>query len=359
MRNCIRVEMEIPEETMGIDLGDRWSHYCIVEREGKVVEEGRVPTRRQAMEKFFGTYGPLRVVMESSTHSRWMKEVAERKGHEVVVSNPRRVRLISSSGQKGDRLDAEFLARLGRVDPKLLFAIRHRGEEAQADLAVLKARDELVQARTQLINHVRGRVKSFGERLPSCSTESFHRQVPALIPKRLGRALDPLLEMIQQLNQQIRHYDEQIKQLCEKYSETEILRQVKGVGPILSLAYVLTLEEGGRFGRSRVVGAYFGLTPRQDQSGARDPQLRITKQGDAFVRKLLINAGHYIVGPFGEDCDLRRHGEKIAARGGKNAKKRAVVAVARKLSVLLHHLWMSGEVYDPLYQHPKETRRVA
>ena len=115
-----------------------------------------------------------------------------------------------------------------------------------------------------------------------------------------------------------------------------------------ALAYLLTLEEPGRFEQSRSVGAYVGLTPRRDQSGQTDKQLRITQCGDGYLRQLLVTSSHYILGPFGPDSDLRRYGLRIAERGGKNAKKRAVVAVARKLAVLLHHLWKTGVDYEPL-----------
>lgn len=136
----------------------------------------------------------------------------------------------------------------------------------------------------------------------------------------------------------------------EKYQHTELLRQVTGVGPVTSLAYVLTLETPLRFARSRDVGPYLGLVPDQDESGECQPQLGISKAGDRMLRKLLVGSAHYILGPFGPDCDLRRFGMKLCARGGKNAKKRATVAVARKLAVLLHRLWISGDVYEPLRQ---------
>ena len=312
------------------------------------------------MERFFKSQPKMRVVLETGTHSRWVQAIAKEQGHEEIVANPRQVRLISQNRKKSDRKDGELLGRLGRVDPELLYPIQHRGEAAQADLAVVKARDELVRARTRLVNHIRGSVKAFGERLPSCSTEAFPHRVQLHIPGCLKTALEPLLEMIEQLTAQIRQYDRQIQQLCQqKYPDTEILQQVRGVGPITALAFVLTLEDAHRFGRSRQVGAYLGLTPRQDQSGTRDPQLRITKAGDRFVRKLLVGSAQYILGPFGSDCDLRRYGERIASRGGKSAKKRAVVAVARKLSVLLHHLWVTGEKYEPLYNSKEYLEGVA
>ena len=151
----------------------------------------------------------------------------------------------------------------------------------------------------------------------------------------------------------IQVYDERIEKLGrEKYGHTELLRQVKGVGPLTSLAYVLTLENPDRFAKSRDVGPYLGLVPKQEESGDSQPQLGISKAGDVMLRRLLVGSAHYILGPFGPDTDLRRYGLRLCERGGKNAKKRAAVAVARKLAVLLHRLWISGEVYEPLRQAP-------
>ena len=185
--------------------------------------------------------------------------------------------------------------------------------------------------------------------MPKCPARTFHKNAPEHIPEALRPALDPILETIGSLTGRIRDYERQLETLSKKcYPETELLRQVEGVGPLTALTFVLTLEDPYRFEKSRSVGAYLGLVPARDQSGERDPQKRISKEGDEMLRRLLVSGAHYVLGPFGSDSDLRRHGEKIASRGGKNAKKRAVVATARKLSVLLHSLWMSGEVYEPL-----------
>jgi transposase len=360
MSHFSRENWEIPAFTLGMDLGDKQSDYCLLDVQGKVIERGQVSTRRRALEEFFAQQPSSRAVIECGTHSRWVEQVAVEAGHEVIVSNPRRVALISGNRKKRDPIDAQMLARLGRFDPELLFPIRHRGEEAQRDLALIKARDELVKARTQFINHIRGRVKSMGERLPSCSASSFPRQVWALIPESLRAAIEPLLDLIDQFTRQIRDYEREIERLCEdKYPETAGLRQINGVGALTSLAYVLVLEDPHRFGRSREVGAYLGFTPKQDQSGEHDPQLRITKEGDELLRRLLVSAAHYILGPFGPDCDLRRGGEKVMAGGGKYAKKRAVVAVGRKLSVLLHHLWITDEEYDPFYNSRRQQAQAA
>jgi transposase len=351
---------EIPAFTLGMDVGDKKTDYCLLSQDGKVLERGKVSTRRRALEEFLSEQPPSRAVIECGTHSRWVQQVGVEAGQEVIVSNPRRVRLISHNRKKRDRIDAEMLARLGRFDPELLFPIRHRAEEAQRDLALIKARNELVKARTQFINHIRGRVKSMGERLPKCSTGSFSKRVWALIPESLRAALEPLLDLIEQFTRQIRRYEQEIEKLCEeKYPETAVLRQIKGVGALTSLAYILVIEDPHRFSRSREVGAYLGFTPKLDQSGEQDPQLRITKEGDELLRRLLVNAAHYILGPFGPDCDLRRGGERVLAGGGKYAKKRAVVAVGRRLSVLLHHLWITGEEYDPFYNRRRQHAQAA
>ena len=265
------------------------------------------------------------------------------------MANPRKVALISRNERKSDRMDAELLARLGRADPELLSPIQHRGETAQVARGVLKSRDALVGARTKLINHVRGIVKSFGHRMPSCSAARFHKLTDE-VPQKLTAALKPVMEMIGTLTDQIDGFDHAIDRVSEaSFPETELLRKIPGVGAVTALAFVTTLEDPQRFKRSRSVGPYLGLVPRRDQSGEVDKQLRISKAGDSFLRRLLINAGHYILGPFGPDCDLRRWGIPLTERGGKAAKKRAVVAVARKLAVLLHRLWHTGEDYDPLY----------
>jgi transposase len=284
----------------------------------------------------------------------------EECGHKVLVANPRKTRLIYGQGRKTDKLDAEKLARLARVDPKLLSPLEHRGEASQAHLALIRSREVVVRSRAQLINHVRGTVKSFGARLPKCSTASFHKKVAACIPEELQPALEPLLETIASLSTRIRHYDRELEQLAqEHYPQTKLLRQVQGVGTLTALTFVLTLEDPGRFEESRSVGAYLGLIPSKDQSGERDPQKRISREGDEMLRRLLVGSAHYILGPFGEDSDLRRQGLKIAGGAAKNARKRAVVAVARKLSVLLHHLWISGEVYEPLYNSRQLKGRAA
>jgi transposase len=342
--------------TIGLDLGDKHSHLCVLDESGECVEQARLTMTPQALSKRFEGCAPCRVALEVGTHSPWVSRVLEACGHEVLVANARKLRFITRSENKEDRLDAEMLARVARMDPRLLYPIQHRSRQAQQDLALLRSRDALVRSRTSLVTHVRGSVKSFGARLRSCSARSFHKQAPSQIPDELRPALRPILETIGVLTRRIQRYDKRIEALAERYPETMLLRQVGGVGPITAACYVLTLEDPQRFGNSRRVGAYLGLRPRRNQSGKRDPELRITKCGDRDLRRLLVQAAHYILGPFGADCDLRRWGLALAGRGMKNAKKRAVVAVARKLAVLLHRLWVTAEVYEPLRQAAASPR---
>jgi transposase len=345
------VSKDQPQMTAGLDLGDKYSYLCLIDTQsGEVIEEGRLRTTPEAFERRFASERALRIAIEAGTHSPWASRVLEECGHEVLVANARKLRLIYANKQKTDEIDAENLARLARVDPKLLYPLKHRGEDSQAHMALIRSRQALIGCRTQLVNHVRGAVKSFGARLPKCPARSFHNRAPEHIPEALCAALGPILEQIGSLTERIREYDRKLETIAkEHYPETELLRQVEGIGPLTALTFVLTLEDPHRFEKSRSVGAYLGLVPATSQSGERDPQKRISKEGDEMLRRLLVGSAHYILGPFGGDSDLRRHGEKIASRGAKNAKKRAAVAVARKLAVLLHRLWVSGEVYEPLY----------
>src|SRR5687768_11998681 len=339
-----------PKMTGGLDLGDKYSYLCLIDTDsGEVLEEGRLRTTPETFRRRFASEQPMRIAIEAGTHSPWASRVLEECGHEVLVANAHKLRLIYSNKRKTDEIDAENLARLARLDPKLLYPLKHRGEESQAHMALIRSRHALVGCRTQLVNHVRGAVKSFGARLPKCPARSFHKRAAEHIPEALMPALKPILEQIGSLTERIRDYERKLEEISKAhYPETQLLRQVEGRGPLTALTFVLTVEDPYRFEKSRSVGAYLGLVPATDRSGDRDPQKRISKEGDEMLRRLLVSSAHYVLGPFGSDSDLRRHGQKIASRGAKNAKKRAAVAVARKLSVLLHSLWVSGEVYEPL-----------
>jgi len=336
-----------PNLTIGLDLGDKVSRVCEINAAGKIVNRASIATTAGAIERYFGGREPCRVVLEVGTHSPWITRELKKLGHETVVSQPSKVYGKGHKQRRNDWMDAEYLARQGRADPELLHPMEHRSAEAQQDLALLRARDQLVQARTKLINHVRGAVKSLGGRIGKCDAAAFHRQAAGQLPEPLRPSLVPLLEVIGDLTKRIRAMDDAVEQIAEAHPEAVHLQQPSGVGVLTAVAFVRALEDPKRLKRSREAGAFFGLVPKLDESSNSSPQLHISKAGDPLVRRYLVGAARYILGPFGPECDLRRYGEAIAARGGKNAKKRAAVAVARKLAVLLHRLWITNATYDP------------
>jgi transposase len=349
-----------PKLTIGLDLGDRSSHYCILDEAGKVVLEHHLPTTVKGIQQVFSKIPRCRIALETGTHSPWVSRQLSQMGHEAIVAHARNVRLIGGSSRKDDRLDARTLARLARIDPGLLGPVRHRSAQAQIHLTVIRARAALVSTRTALVNAARGLTKSYGERLRKCGTEQMNRESCQGLSQQLREALDPLLGGIESLNERIVECDRRIEQIAkEVHPEVARLKQVKGVGTLIALTYVLTLDDPYRFRRSRDAGCFLGLRPGRRNSGQSEPQLHISKEGDRYLRTLLVQGAHYILGPFGQDSDLRRWGLKLAERGGKNAKKRAVVAVARKLAVLLHKLWVSGEVYEPLRNNHNVVSAVA
>jgi transposase len=332
-----------------MDLGDKTSRYCQLDEDGQVLQEGSISSTRKAMTQTFAKLGRCRVAIEVGTHSPWMSRLLQSLGHEVIVANARQVKLISASSRKDDRVDAQTLARLARVDPQLLRPIQHRSERAQEHLMVIRVRASLVEGRTALVNTARGLVKAMGERLPSCDADSLGVERMELLPAGLQETLRPLLEEVASMTEKIQALDQKVEQIARsEYPETELLRQVSGVGPLIALTFVLTVEDRQRFQKSRDVGCYVGLRPKRSNSGESEPQLRITKEGDVYLRKLLVQGAHCILGRRGPDTDLKRWGLKLCQRGGRNAKKRAIVAVARKLAILLHRLWVTGEVYEPL-----------
>jgi transposase len=348
--------------TIGMDLGDKSSRFCMLSNEGQILQEGQAPTTKAGMAQAFGLLGRTRIAIEVGTHSPWVSRLLKELGHEVVVANPRQVKLITESSRKDDRLDAQTLARLARIDPQLLRPIQHRSDEAQAALMVIRVRAALLSVRTSLVNTARGLAKSMGERLPQCDADQMGVQRAISLPPKLQQVLEPLLKEVESLTEKIKKSDREIEQIARKnYPETALLQQVAGVGPLIALTFVLTIEDKSRFQKSRDIGCYVGLRPRRSDSGQSQPQLRITKEGDPYLRTLLVQGAHYIISRRGPDTDLKRWGLHLAQHGGKRGKKRAVVAVARKLGILLHRLWVTGEAYEPLRVHNlrQEQNKVA
>ena len=341
---------------IGIDLGDRYSQACMLDRKGDRVAERRIVTTKEGMRSLMEKVRPCRVVIEAGTLARWVKQALEDLGHEVKVVNPRKMRRIYENESKSDVVDARELADAGLHRWEKLPVAYVRGEVSQEKLAVLSARDALVGSRSMLVNLVRSLLKQAGAPAKKCSTEAFASKAAPPIPLGLRPAVDPLLAEIASLTERIKDLDRWVSQSGERDPAVKLLRQVKGVGPITSAAFVWTIEDPSRFAKSRTVGAFLGMRPRRDQSGETDRQLPITKAGDSFLRRLLVGSAQFILGPFGPDTALRRWGLNLAQRGGKRAKRKAVVAVARKLAVILHHLWITGEVYEPF---PAKVARAA
>ena len=346
--------------TVGLDLGDRCSFYCVLDEAGKIILEQKVATTPEAMQQTFGKIPRSLIALETGTHSPWVSRLLTELGHEVIVAHAQKVELITQSNRKDDRHDARTLARRARIDPELWGPVRHRSAQVQIHLTVIRARAELVSARTALVNAARGLVKSFGRRLPKCGTYQVNQKLAEGVSAELRDVLVPLLREVESRSERIKEYEERMEKIAtEVYPEVSLLKQVKGVGTQIALTSILTIEDPYRFEKSREVGCFLGLKPGRRNSGKSQPQKKISKEGDRYLRTMMVQGAHYILGPLGEDSDLRRWGWKLAERGGKNAKKRAVVAVARKLAVLLHRLWVGGEVYEPLRNSQKAMRAVA
>jgi transposase len=344
--------------TVGLDLGDRTSRYCILDEAGEKASEDKLPTTKAGLDLVFGKMPPCRIALEVGTHSPWVSRHLAAMGHEVIVANAHKVKLITQSVKKNDRMDAEQLARLARVDPKLLSPIQHRGPEAQGDLAVIRARAALVDARTELINSARGLAKPMGERLKKCDADMVKESLADGMGEAVQAVIGPMLKSVEAISKEIGEYDQKIEGIAKRYPEMKVLTQVHGVGTLIALTYILTIEDAQRFEHSRDVGPYLGLTRKQRDSGGSEPELGITKAGDQLLRRLLVQGAHCILRQGAPDSDLKAWGMARLQNGGKNgknqkgsknAKKKTIVAIARKLAVLLHRLWVTGEVYDPLY----------
>lgn len=346
----MKATMDKPAMTMGIDVGDRHSHLCLVDDEGEIVKRDRVRSTEAAFRRHFEGAARLRIALECGTHSPWMSRLLKQLGHQVIVANARKIPTITQSESKNDWRDAEQLARMAAFNPKLLSPLEHRSLDRQQDLNLIQARAILVKARTMIANALRGLVKSAGGRLPACSTESLPHRAPGAVPPALAEVADPLIEQLARLNLQIHTMDEQIEKLAAKYPEIDTLRSTPGVGALVAATYVLTLDRPNAAPSNRSAGAFLGLRPAQSQSGASDPQKRITRTGNTYLRCLLVQSAQYILGRFGPDSALRSWGLKLAQSGGKRAKKRAIVAVARKLAVLLLSMWRSGQRFQPFPQ---------
>lgn len=345
---------------IGIDLGDTKHAICVTDKRGTIRKEYSIANTRRQFEKLAATYPKALIALEVGTHSPWISRLLKELGLKVIVANARKLRLIYKNERKCDMLDARMLAKIVRLDQDLLYPIQHSSEDTQVDFIPIKMRDTLVSQRVNCINAIRGTLKALGIRIPSATTLIFATRArvyleqnhPELLP-----SISPSLDVLDEIKIQIKVLDKAIDKLInEKYAAARIVKQIGGVGPITALAFVLTIERSERFEDTRDVGAYLGLVPKRDQSGETDKQLRISKTGNNYLRKLLVQCAQYNLGHFGQDSDLRRYGENIyKSRGSRIAKRKAVIAVARKLSVLMLTLWQRECDYEPLKNAKKRA----
>jgi len=330
---------------IGIDIGNKLNFICVLNREGKELFVGSIPNTKEAMLEYFDSIEKSSVVLEVCSHSPWISKLLVSIGHDVFICNPRKLSSVTQNIKKSDEEDCQMLAKLLLTGKHLLSPVHHAKEDAMRDFLLIKSRRSLVKCRTILINNSRGVVKAFGERIsPNLSPDAFHKYAGASLKKETYEKIKDLIVVVGKTTDQILKYEKNINTLIKKkYPAAQLLQTINGVGPLTSLTYVLTIDDPARFEKSRDVGAFLGLVPRRDQSGDKDKQLPITKAGSKLLRSLLLNCANFILSEKGEDNQIKRFGLKIRGDGtSKSRSNKAKVAVARKLSVIMHQLWISN-----------------
>ena len=349
--------------TIGADVSDRTTKICVMTKaeggERRIVLETTCATTKAGFgEAFakFDRYWP--VVFETGTHCRWMDRLFHEMGFKPIVGNPGKIPSITKSNTKNDRNDARELARLAIADPAMLHPVFLRDEVYQQMLRFHHARNILISQRTQTINQIRGFAKSMGYRIEGSSTEKFHELSKAGWPKELEECAWPLMGVLKTIALKIKAYDKLIARLAERpefKAMVERVRVVYGIGIVGSTVFIAAI--GGRpdrFGHTRDVGAYLGMIPKQDQSGDKDKQLHITHAGADIVRTALVECAGVAMMENAKDTDLKLKGLRIAMHGGRIARKKAKVAVARGLAVTMLALLQRPErEYVPLSEEGK------
>ena len=350
--------------TIGADVSDRTTKICVMTKadggERRIVVETTCATTKAGFEEAFSKFDrSWPVVFETGTHCRCMDRLFRRMGFKTIVGNPGKIPSITKSNTKNDRNDARELARLAIADPAMLHPVFLRDEVYQQMLRFHHARNVLLSQRTQTINQIRGFAKSMGYRIECSSTEKFHELGKADWPRELEECAWPLMGVLKAINLKIKAYDKLIARLAERPEfkpMVERVRVVYGVGTIGSTVFVAAI--GGRpdrFDRVRDIGPYFGMIPKQDQSGDDDKQLHITHAGPEIVRTALVECAGVVMMEKSKDTDLKLKGLRIAMRGGKIARKKAKVAVARGLAVAMLALLQHPErEYVPLSEEGKK-----
>ena len=334
--------------TIGMDLGNEKHAVCALDQAGKVLWRRDVANTPEALRPFFKENAGATVAMETGLCCRWISALAKSCGCEVLVGNARRLAAIWQSKQKNDENDALMLARLARADRELFHPVELRDDERHEMVQILELREVAVSQRTQAVNSVRGLCKALGVFIPKCDASCFHKVAKDAIPADRAWKFKPMIRHLKEIAATVRRYDAMLEKYARSHfkEEVELLQTIPSVGPVTSCAFVAHISDPRRFGSARDAGAYFGLTPGQDQSGDRDAPKRITKTGSTLMRHLLVTAANYILRESSPDTALKRHGERICERGGKVARRKAKTAVARKLAVTMLAMLKSGKPYD-------------
>lgn len=329
---------------VGIDVHQKYSQVCELSLNGVVESECQIPTTRSSLNRWFGKRDDLRIVVESSGVSRWVVRVLKEMGHEVTVVNPRRVRLIAESTLKTDRIDAEVLARLSCFGEGLLPTVYQRSEESANVQTRLRVRSTLVRSKVAMVNSLKGSLRNRGYRLRGQAIRRVIANLVAMeLPSELRQSLDPLVEALLEVDERLRAVNAEIREECQENRLLKRLQTVPGVGPVVSLAYVSWIDDPTRFRSSRQVGPYLGLRPKVRRSAEFEFRGRITREGNPELRRLLTQAAHCFLRTQ-QDSALKQWALDLEKRAGK---KKAIVALARKLAVLMHRLWVTGHDFEP------------
>lgn len=328
----------------GIDLASKASAVCIENETGRIVAEFEMPTDEDGFRTRLGDLEPMHCVLEASPLAEWAARVLESLGHSVVVIDARKAKAVIRTKRKTDQLDARNLAKMARTG--WYTAVHRKSASARLMRTLLKARQGLVEVANAQRSRILGLLRAHGIKVTGARGDAFESRVLEAVRARepeLEVILQPLLGLRSQARAEAEVLAQRLKELSQHVPVCRQLMSVPGVGPIVAATYVATIDDPHRFEHSDQVADYVGLVPSVYQSGETEYRGRITKEGDALLRWLLVEAANVLLTRVKRACALQNWGRRLLAKKGL-AKAR--VAVARKLSVLLHRLWVSGEEFD-------------
>lgn len=340
---------------IGIDLGDKKHAVVGLDDKANIVLKRWVPNKKEDLEALFRRNRGAVFGMETGTHCRWISMLCRECGCEVYVGNAHRLRSIFGNTHKNDMRDAEEIARLLNGDKRHFHPVQLRDAEHQNLVQLVKMREMVMSQRTKSAGAIRGMAKANGVRLPASDADSLHRKLADVIdtlPDNLQLLLRPQIGLLEKLCETIREYDRLIRDYRNEHfrKECDLLETIPGVGPVNAAAFVAFTGDVRRFRHARDVGPYYGLTAGRDQSSSKDEPKRITKEGNEFVRHLLVNAANLIMQGRCRNTELLQFGLRVWGNRGKVAKRKAKVALARKLAVTMAAMLRSGTPYNGIIE---------